>query len=140
MPGQFELGVSLRSPLPISRLESVRSIGNAVKCDGIEQLLVEDSAERGVAASSKVEQRPKRLQRLQGSFEADRARLHALLRRRLRHDRADEIVGEDVRPDFFVDEVRRLAPQHVHLHRRFDGPQIKLVVPARAIHVFTTDF
>ena len=36
VPGQFELGVSLRPSLAVSRLESVRSIGNAMKCDGVE--------------------------------------------------------------------------------------------------------
>ena len=55
VPGQFELGVSLRSSLSISRLESVGSIGDAMKSDGVKQLLVEYGAERGVAASLKVE-------------------------------------------------------------------------------------
>ena len=122
-----------RRAFSLARLESVRSIGDAMKCDGVEQLLVEGGPERGVAASLKVDQRLKRFQRLQRPFEADRSRLHSAFRRRLRHDRADEIVGEDVRPDFFVDEFRRLAAQDVHLHRGLDRPQIELVVPAGTI-------
>ena len=117
----------------LSRFKSVRSISDAVKCDGVEQLLVEGGTERRATASLKVNQRLKRFQRLQRPFEADRPRLHSVLRRRLRHDRADEIVGENVRPDFFVDEFRRLAAQHVHFHRGLDRSQIELVVPAGAI-------
>ena len=104
-----------------------------MKCDGVEQLLVEDGAERGVTASLKVDQRLKRFQRLERPFEADRSRLHAVLRRRLGHDRADEIVGQDVRPDLLADEFRRLAAQDVHLHRRLDRSQIEFVVPAGTI-------
>jgi hypothetical protein len=108
VPGQFEFGVSLRSSLPISRLESVRSISDAMKCDGLQQLLVKGVSE-GRATSLKVDQRMKRFQRLQRPFEADRSRLDSALCRRLGHDRADEIVGEHVRPDLLMDKFRRLA-------------------------------
>ncbi len=68
----------------------------------------------------KVNQRLKRFQGLEGSFEADRPRLDVVLACGLRHDRADEIVGQDVRPDFFVNQFRRFASQDVHLHRCLD--------------------
>src|ERR1017187_4082083 len=48
-------------------------------------------------------------------------------------DGTDEIVGQDVRPDFLADQLRCFAPQNVHLHRLFQRSQIKLGVPARAI-------
>src|SRR5688572_24072332 len=68
----------------LARLESVWPICHAMKCYGVEQLLVEGGAERGVAAPLKVDQRLKRLKRLQRPFEADRSRLHSVLRRGLR--------------------------------------------------------
>ena len=103
----------------LARLESVRSISDAMKGDGIEQLLVEGGAE-SAAESLKVDQRLKRLQCLQRPFEADRSRLQSAFRRSLGHDRADEIVGKNVRPDLFVNELRRLAAQDVHFHRGLD--------------------
>ncbi len=62
-----------------------------------------------ITAFLKVDEQLKRLQRLQRPFEADRSRLDTVLRRRLRHDRADEIVGKNMRPHLFTDEFRRLA-------------------------------
>ena len=43
----------------LARLESVRSISDAMKCDSVEQLLVEGSPERRATASLKVNQRLK---------------------------------------------------------------------------------
>jgi hypothetical protein len=65
--------------LSASGLEAVWSISDAMGGDGVEQLLVQDGAERVVAVPLKVEQRSKRLQCLQRSFEADRALLDASL-------------------------------------------------------------
>ena len=64
-----------RRAFSLSRLKSVRSIRDAVKCDGIEQLLVEVPAKRRAPMCLKVNQRLKRSQRLHGPFEADRSRL-----------------------------------------------------------------
>ena len=81
----------------------------------------------------KVNQRLKRFQGLEGSFEADRPRLDVVLACGLRHDRADEIVGQDVRPDFFMNEFWRFASQDIHLHCRLDRSQIELIVPTRTV-------
>ena len=43
---------------------------------------------------------PESLQRLNGAFEADRSGMNGVLGCSLSHDRADQIVGEDVRPNF----------------------------------------
>src|SRR5688572_6127627 len=49
----------------LTRFKTVRSIGDAMKCDGVEQLFVKGGSERRATASLKVNQRLKRLQRLQ---------------------------------------------------------------------------
>ena len=74
-------------------------------------------------------------QRLDRSLEADRSRFDAVFAGGLGDDRADEIVGQDVRPDFLPDQFRCLAAQDVHLQRLFQRPQIELGVPARAIEL-----
>src|SRR5579871_1985740 len=53
--------------------------------------------------------------------------------RGLGHHGAEEVVGQDVRPYLLVHQVRRLAPQLAHLHRRLEGPQVKLIMPPRAV-------
>ena len=52
---------------------------------------------------------PECFQRLQSAFETDRAWQQAVLRRSLSHDRADEIVGQDVSPDLLSNEFGGLA-------------------------------
>ena len=81
----------------------------------------------------KVDQGLKSFQCLHRSFEADGPRLDVVPKSGLSHDRVDEIVGEDVSPDFLANELRRFASQDTHLHRRLDRSQIELVVPTRTI-------
>ena len=54
-------------------------------------------------------------------------------RRGLGHHGADQVVGQDVRPHLLAHQLRRLAPQLAHLHRRLDRPQVELVVPPRPV-------
>ena len=44
------------------------------------------------------------------------------IRRGLGHDRADEIVGQDMRPDLLSHQLRCLAAQDIHLHRLLERP------------------
>ena len=39
---------------------------------------------------------------------------------RLSHNRANEIVSQNVSPDFFANELRCFASQNVHLERDLD--------------------
>jgi len=48
-------------------------------------------------------------------------------------DRTDEVVGQDVRPEFLADEFWCLAAQDVHLQRLFQRLQIEFRVPPRPI-------
>jgi len=48
----------------------------------------------------------------------------------LGHDLADQIAGQQVRPDFLVEHGGRLATQHFHLQRLLDGPEVEFDMPA----------
>ena len=62
----------------------------------------------------------KGFQGLECAFEADRSWKHIVHGRGLSDDRADEIVGQDVRPNFLANELRCFASQDVHLQRDLD--------------------
>ncbi len=82
-----------------------------------------------------VDERLKRFECLQGSFETYRSRLDIVLHGGLRHDRPDEIVGEDVRPDLFVNKLGRFASQDIQLHGGLDRSQVEFIIPPRAIQI-----
>jgi hypothetical protein len=105
---------------PSSWREAVRSIGHTMKCDGVLQLLVQARAKRSPAIPLEINERLKRLQCLKGAFEAGRSWFDVVLHGGLRHDRPDEIVGEDVRQDFYVNKLGCLASQDIHLHSGLD--------------------
>ncbi len=50
--------------------------------------------------------------------------------RSLRHQQADQVVGEKVDPDFLFVHLWSVATQLCHLQSRFNRPQIQLDVPA----------
>src|SRR5262245_15391720 len=80
--------------------------------------------------SLKVEQQVKCFQGWHGALEADSAGQEAVGRRGLRHDGADEVIGQGERPDLFADQLWRLAAQLMHLHGGLDRLQIELDLPA----------
>ena len=88
-------------------------------CDAIKQVLIEVHAECRVVFAHDINRWLKPLQRLEGAFETDRARLDIMLGCRLGHDRSEEIVSEDVCPELFANKLRRLASQDIHLHYGF---------------------
>ena len=51
------------------------------------------------------------------------------------HDRADQVISEDMGPDLLPHQLRRLAAQDVHLQRNLDRSQIKFVVPPGTIQI-----
>src|SRR5262245_44397577 len=57
------------------------------------------------------------------------ARLHVALAGGHRHDRPEQVVRQQVRPDLFLDHLRSLAAQDVHLYSRLYGSDIDLPVP-----------
>ena len=54
---------------------------------------------------------------------------------RLSHDRANEIVSQNVSPDFFANELGCFASQDVHLEGDLDCAQIELIVPPFAVNI-----
>jgi len=107
----------LGSPVPQPGLVPVRSVGDAMAGDGIQQLPVEALRKGRELFAPQGNDRLERLQRLERRLEADRPRVDAVSAGRLGDDRADQIVGQDVRPHLLAHQFRHLAPQHVHLHR-----------------------
>ena len=87
--------------------------------DAIEQLLIKNHSKRTASMLLVINQPLKLFEKLESPFEANGSRLDVVLACRLSHDCANEIVGEDVRPDFFANQFRRLAAQNVHLQRLF---------------------
>ena len=110
-----EDSISLGMPFSSSRFVTIRSVSNSVDDDGIKQLFVEALPERGVALSLHGDHRLKGFQCLDRAFEADRARLNAVLRCRLGNDCADEVIGQNVCPDLLTHQLGRSAAQDVHL-------------------------
>ena len=125
--------VLLLSAFPLPWLKAIGPIGDSMRRDSVEQLIIETLAARPAAIALHGNQRLKGFQRLNGAFEADGARFEAMLGGGLRDDGADEIVRENMRPDFLPHEFRRLAAQDVHLHRLLQRPQIEFCIPAGAV-------
>jgi hypothetical protein len=77
--------------------------------DGVEHLLVEILPSRSITLTLYGDQRLKRFQCLNCSLEADRTGFDVLLVGGLRDDGTDEIVSQDVCPDFLPHEFGRLT-------------------------------
>ena len=135
LPRLRQAVVVLGSAFGHARLEAVGPIGDAVRGDGSEHLLIERLSVLDPTVCLLGDHRLKGLQDLERRLEADRSRRDSFLACRLGHDRADQVVGQDVRPDLLADQFRRLAAQHVHLQRDLDRSQIELVVPARPVEL-----
>jgi hypothetical protein len=110
-----ESEVFLSVPFSSSGLEAIRSISDTVSNDGVEQVLVEMFSECSVVASLHGNHRLKRFQRLNRSLEANRPWFETMLGRGLSDNGPDEVVGQDVGPDFLSHQLRRSAAQDVHL-------------------------
>ena len=93
----------------LARFESIRSIGNSVTGDAPKHVVVELCAKRPVVLSSKGDHWLKSFQCLECSFETDGARVDAYSSCGLGHDRADQIVSQDMCPYLLAHEFWRLA-------------------------------
>ena len=82
------------------RFKAVGSIGDLVGSDRIKNLLVEVHSESSVTFTQECNQRLECIQCLDYTFEADRSRFPIVFAGGLGDDRADQIVSQDVRPDF----------------------------------------
>ena len=99
---------------------STRSGRSPTRCDAIARNAAATSPAAGSPARP-AQLAPERLQHLPRPLEAQLPRRHSVPPRRLGHHPADQVVRQQVGPDLLADHRRRLAPQHVHLHRLLDG-------------------
>jgi hypothetical protein len=60
---------------------------------------------------------------LHSVFEAERARMSGGLLRRLRHQQADQVIGQEVDPDLLFIHLWSVATQLCHLQGRFNRAQ-----------------
>jgi hypothetical protein len=119
-------GITFGTAFDFARLATAGAVADAVAGDG-GQDAVGHFRQFGVG---RVQQRrPKLVERLQGTREAELARRELVFRGRLSHHFANQVVGQQVGPDFFTDHLGGLAAQDVHLHLRLDRTQIDLGVP-----------
>src|ERR1051326_8354574 len=112
----FDLGAWLHHPGEVvvppflhAGFETVRTVSYSMSGDGTEQVLVERQLMYDVICLN-CNHLLKGFQRLNGPFETDRSRQEIVRRRRLSHDRANQIVGQDVSPDLLAHQLRCLAP------------------------------
>ena len=89
--------------------------GVAVVSDGREEASAQVRQRTGSARAQTI---AKGVQCLQGALEANLPRRQVVFLGRLSHDLADQVVGQQVRPNFFANHRRTLATQYVHLHKR----------------------
>jgi len=53
----------------------------------------------------------------------------------LRHQQTDQVVGEQVDPQLFLDHGRRQAAQYLHAERGLDAAQVELDLPATLVQL-----
>ena len=117
VPGLHHSIVFLLPAFSLSWLKAIRPVSDSMSSDSVEQLLVEITPVCAVTVALRGDQWLKRFQRLNCSLEADGARFDMVLVGSLRDDGTDEIVSEDVRPDFLPNQLWRFTTQDVHLQR-----------------------
>src|SRR5471030_1083943 len=88
---------------------AIRSVSDSMSGDGIEEVLIHAQALGGISGSAKLDQRLESFQGLHGSLEADGPWQNIVFCRSLGHDGADEVLGQDMRPNLFSHQRRRLA-------------------------------
>src|SRR5882757_6373888 len=133
-PWDFQPRVRFGSALSCSRLDASWSVADAQLSDQREQ-----QANRGVATITQPTRGPFGPQ-LHGVFETQLAWVHGGCDRGLRHEQADQVVGEEVYPDFLFVHLRGVAAQLCHLQGRFDRTQVQLDVPALLKELFQGPF
>ena len=70
---------------------------------------------------------------LQGVFKTEFARAARAEHRRLGHHQPDEVVGEQVNPDFLLRHRRCFAAQPLHAQRGLDVTKVELNLPTLAV-------
>ena len=85
-------------------------MGYAIGGDGIQEFLIDVPAECGIILALDGNHGLKGFERLDGTLEADRSRCNFVFRGCLGHDRADQVVRQDMRPNLLPYKFRCFAP------------------------------
>jgi hypothetical protein len=91
-------------------LEAVGVIGDAVLGDGPQDSLIQGIQVLDSTIRLLADHRLKGHQHLERRFETDGSRRDSVLAGRLSHDRTDQVVSQDVRPNLLADKLWRLQP------------------------------
>ena len=108
---------------------TIGAVGNMIGGDNFEHRveqggLLAGFSLRGVNRVGKV------TQSVEGSFEAQAAKLHAMEDGGALHEGADEVVGNNVKQKFFVDHRWCQAAQDIEDECDFDLPEMEFHAPA----------
>lgn len=109
MPGFHHSIIFLLPAFSLARFKAIGSVGDAMGCDGVEQLLVESPAECRVTITLERNQWLERFECLDRALEADRPWFDTVFAGRLGKDGANEIVSKDVRPNLLPHQLRCLT-------------------------------
>src|SRR5215212_12115435 len=115
-----------------TRLNPVRTLANTMRTHRIIQRLQQSILCRGF---SKQERCPKGIESLECSREAEGARYETTPDGCCSHHTPNQIIGQDVHPQFLPYHGRRFPADDIHPQRCLDGAQIQFRMPPAPIQL-----
>lgn len=128
-PGFGQQGKWFWTSFDGARLDASRSVADPLLCDQDEQRTEPALVIRSGVAIPGAPQ-------LHGVFEAECAWVARTECRGLEHHQPDEVVGQQIDPDFFLRHRRGLAAQYFHAERGLDMTKVEFDVPALTVQGF----
>ena len=104
-----EEAIVLRPTFAEPWFHAIGPVGHSVLGNGIQQLLVEPAEAFGITLSLHRDHRLERLERLDRPLETERSRLEAVFAGGLCDNSADQVVSQNMCPEFFPDRFWCLA-------------------------------
>ena len=125
-PGPFQPGVGLGPTFSSTRLYSSGPIADGRLCDEPEQ---------SVRIGTQIDAMRSPLgPKLHGVLEAQLPRMNIRIKSCLRHQQADQVIGEQMNPQFLFDHPRREAAQDFNAQGGFDvAQQLRDIKPTNPI-------
>lgn len=128
-PGFGQQGKGFGTSFDGARLDASGSVAHTLLCDQDEQRTEPALVIRAGVAIPGAPQ-------LQGVFEAEFAWVARAERSCLDHHQPDEVVGQQIDPDFFLRHRRGLAAQYFHAEGGLDMTKVEFDVPALTVQGF----
>jgi hypothetical protein len=126
--------VTVPSPLEYSRFDAAGAVGDFAVRDLGEQLSTMGFNPIRVDQVAR-EQHPRREHVLTGARETDVPRLLVVQQRGRGGGRADQVVTQQRRPQFFTNHLGRLATHMTEIERLLDRANIQFLIPAKTIEL-----